>query len=162
MNLRPGQYQALGMAIGHKFLDSGVPVTQVDMLMGRVWVNGAWVKLVTPERFVGEWFLYKSDGAPSDHRWQMFQQVLGWDGVDLETLQSLDVSKKYFNVTLAMDKDNKYLQATFINKLGDPISAARKLEKAPADALRRFSSRGVVPPAAQSEPPELAEENVPF
>ncbi len=162
MNLRAGQYQALGVGIGHKFTPNGAPVTQVEMLLGRAWTDGKWVKIMpAPEPFVGEWFLYKQNGEPSDHRWKMFQDVLGWDGVDLATLQALDISQKYFNVTLVMDKDNKYLQASFINPLGDPLQGSKKIEKAPVDALRAFSARAMAPKTAAGSG-EMAEDNVPF
>lgn len=158
MSFQPGQYQALGVEIGHKFLPSGAPVTQVHMLLGRIWapIDQKWVKLATPQPFTGEWFLYKSSGEVSDHRWKMFQDVLGWDGVDLASLQQLDISKKYFNVTLAKKEGSQYVEASWINPLGDPVFGAKKVEKAPLDRLKAFGVRGA--PAAADVPPD----NIPF
>ncbi len=165
MSFKAGEYQALGVSIGHRFTPSGSPITQLQMLLGRFWDGGQWVRLPEPVPFTGEWFLYKANGDPSDHRQAMFRNVLGWDGVDLETLQNLDISKKYFNVTLAAQKDTpQYVEATFINPLGNPHARAKKIEKAPADVLKKFSARGVASTPGGAFAPASApqKDEVPF
>ena len=163
---KPGVYQARGVAIGHREVSANcAPITQVEMVLGRIWENGAWVKLANQESFVGEWFLYKASGEPSDHRWKMMQEVLGWDGEDLESLQNTDISKRYFNVTIDVnEKDPKYVEATFLNPLGDPVGKKKTLEKAPVALLRRFSVRKAppAPPVGDLEDLGIQEDNVPF
>lgn len=163
MQVKPGIYQAKVLQIGFNQLSAGrPPLVQIEVALGTEWRDGAWVKLCADNAecpiFVCEKWLHKSNGDISDFNWKAMQEATGWDGVDFDSLQNLNVSKLYIQVTIELNKDN-YLESTWINKISaTPKSGQRKeVKKLPSADLKRWSSK----PAASADL-QINEDSIPF
>lgn len=168
MSIVPGIYQAKGIQIGFKpITNQQYPVCQVECYLGRHWKDGKWEATCAPKseppKFVCEKFLFKSNGEVSDFNVKVFQEVFGWDCESFATLEAIDISKTYFNVTIALNDDG-YLEAQFINPRNDAPSMGKpkEVKKMGSAALSKFRIKPAESDLSYSGEVPISESDVPF
>src|SRR5437868_2788790 len=98
---REGRFKAAMIEQAVVTKDSGVVQLAAKFAVFQMLHNGEWIEIPQQEEF-GYFNIILKDGSPADRNIENLCAALGWNGFDLDALQSADYSQRVVQLTVKL------------------------------------------------------------